>query len=551
MANYLMKILNYKYILTCFMFIFLIGCSSETSVELLNDSDLNIQDEVANNSIITVSTPVALTSTTAPVAEDLPNIITLNYSDPESRIADTCTISALANLTETTPCSCDISGVCTAGVTGTLDYNGPASFAYTVTVSGTTSNISNVNFTITPVEDPFYSTNFDTSADWTINGDVGWECGNQTNDAFGPPSGHSGNSVCGTSLNANYSTNNADMYLESPPITLTGAVIPKATFWLDNEIELSSCGADLECDGLAISINVNGAGFVNLQYSDGGLSGLLPEASVIGVGGPAGWSNTQPLGEWAQVTLDLFSLETPGLNSIAPGDTIIIRFGFHTDASGGGPGTYLDDFEVVETEAPTVKAYPYTQNFDSVDGWFATGGGNVWEIGNQTNGAFGPTAGHSGITVAATKLNATYVISGSTRHVDSYLTSPPLSLTGSSNPLLEFWYYNDSHVLQDGSNVQISVNNGPFITIAYGDNGFVFEKYTNNGNMNGLDGWSGLLTTWDAASILLNDIDTPGIPAITNSDTIRVRFLFHAGRNDSNYPGFYLDDFELKDLGGS
>ena len=531
-----------KYIFLSVMVLFFQGCTSELEVDFVDQPTLS-------GKVNSVLTPI-VSSIAAPAGtEDLPHIITLNYSDPENRLATSCSVSNLSNLTETTPCSCDINGICTVGVTGLPDYNGSASFSYSVLVGSTSSNSANVNFSLTPVDDPYYITNFDDATDWNISGALSWECGDQTNDSFGPPSGHSGNTVCGTVLNANYTVTNSTAYLDSPLITLTDAVSPRVSFWMDNEIEINSCGADYVCDGVSLSISVNSGGFVPLQFSDSALSGLLPDAYKIGSGAgtPAGWSNTQPAGEWAQVNLDLFSLETPGLTGIVSGDTIVFRFTLHTDASGGAPGTYIDDFEVSEFTS-VVKALPYTQNFDTVDGWFASGGGNVWEIGNQTNGTFGPASGQSGNTVAATKLNANYIINPlaplSTRYIDSYLNSPPMTIQADDDIGISFWVYNDSEVNSDGSNVQISVNGGPFITIGFGDFGFS-STYTNNGNMAGLDGWSGVVAPWERVNIFLLDLTTPGLTGIKKTDVIRFRFLFHADRDDSAHPGIYIDDFSL------
>ncbi|MFT6632496.1 MAG: hypothetical protein ACJAS4_002460 [Bacteriovoracaceae bacterium] len=534
-----MRDFKFKYILLSIAVIFLHGCSSEIEVDFV---EIPLQSKV-------IASPV-VTAFAAPAGmEDLPHLITLNYSDPKNRLATSCYVSNLSNITETTACSCTISGTCTVGVTGLPDYNGSASFKYTVLVDGTTSNSATVNFTLIPVDDPYYITNFDDATDWTISGALSWECGDQTNDSFGPPSGHSGNTVCGTVLNGDYTVTNSIAYIESPIITLTDAISPRVSFWMDNEIEINSCGADYVCDGLSLSISVNSGSFVPLQFSDTGLSGLLPDAYKIGSGAgtPAGWSNTQPAGEWGQVNLDLFSLETTGLTGIVAGDTIVVRFALHTDASSGGPGTYIDDFEVSEF-SPEVKSLPYTQNFDTVDGWFASGGGNVWEIGNQTNATFGPASGYSGNTVAATKLNADYIINplapSSTRFIDSYLNSPPMTIQTDDNPAIRFWFYNDSEVNSDGSNVQISVNGGAFITIGFGDFGFS-NTYTNNGNMAGLDGWSGVVAPWQEVVIELLNLSTPGLNGITKDDEIRVRFLFHADRDDSNHPGTYIDDFTL------
>ena len=63
-------------------------------------------------------------------------VITLSYTDVESDQATACTISNPTNVTVTQACACDGAGVCTVRVTGTANYNGSASFDYTVTAGG-------------------------------------------------------------------------------------------------------------------------------------------------------------------------------------------------------------------------------------------------------------------------------------------------------------------------------------------------------------------------------------------------------------------------------
>lgn len=76
------------------------------------------------------------------------SIITLSYTDVDSDKATVCSVSGLTNVTETQVCSCDGAGICTVGVTGTLNYSGSASFNYTVTANGVVSNSSAATLTV-------------------------------------------------------------------------------------------------------------------------------------------------------------------------------------------------------------------------------------------------------------------------------------------------------------------------------------------------------------------------------------------------------------------
>ncbi|HEU05170.1 MAG TPA: tandem-95 repeat protein, partial [Nitrosopumilus sp.] len=73
-------------------------------------------------------------------------------TDAENDLATSAALSALTNVSITTAASC-IAGVCTVGVTGTTDYNGPASFTYTVTAGGQVSNVATATLTINGVDD--------------------------------------------------------------------------------------------------------------------------------------------------------------------------------------------------------------------------------------------------------------------------------------------------------------------------------------------------------------------------------------------------------------
>ena len=65
-----------------------------------------------------------------------------------------CTINSEVNLTITQNCACDASGVCTVGIQGGPEhYNGAASFAYTVSTNGLTSNSAVASISIFSLPD--------------------------------------------------------------------------------------------------------------------------------------------------------------------------------------------------------------------------------------------------------------------------------------------------------------------------------------------------------------------------------------------------------------
>ena len=97
--------------------------------------------------------PVATDLTPTGVVEDTISIIQLAYTDTNGDLATSCTISSPTMVTISNSCSCDSGGFCTVGILGNTNYNGAASFQYSVTANGAVSNLSTANFSIAAVND--------------------------------------------------------------------------------------------------------------------------------------------------------------------------------------------------------------------------------------------------------------------------------------------------------------------------------------------------------------------------------------------------------------
>ncbi|MCD4793589.1 MAG: choice-of-anchor J domain-containing protein [Bacteroidales bacterium] len=238
-----------------------------------------------------------------------------------------------------------------------------------ITTSPLTGNSTTLSMKTVP-----YSHNFDTGDSWAVSGTANiWERGDQTNTAYGPPSGHSGNTVYGTKLNANYGTNNVDAYLDSPPVSLSGTTAPEISFWMDMESEDN-------WDGGSLQLRVSGGTWITILMTDPGYTLNPPNnTDVDGVqNGEDGWCGTQPAGDWQEVTFRLFDLTTTGLSTITAANYIEVRYWFGTDGTTNNyAGWYIDDFSIydcVPCTTPTNQATNLilTPEYTEIDGAFKT-----------------------------------------------------------------------------------------------------------------------------------------------------------------------------------
>jgi alpha-tubulin suppressor-like RCC1 family protein len=185
--------------------------------------------QVSNSASATLSisplndAPVASNLIPTAFNEDTQSIITLVYNDVEGNLATVCSLTALTNVTVTQACACSL-GTCTVGVTGTANYNGAASFNYTVTAGGQASNSASSTLSITAVNDaPVISaiTNQDVYVDAAIT--VGFTITDVDNTLN-----------CSSSVTPSYNNNNftpvvlagtapnCDVTIQSKPRVMTG-----------------------------------------------------------------------------------------------------------------------------------------------------------------------------------------------------------------------------------------------------------------------------------------------------------------------------------------
>ncbi|MDF1549800.1 MAG: hypothetical protein P1P88_18375, partial [Bacteroidales bacterium] len=305
--------------------------------------------------------------------------------------------------------------------------------------------------------------------DWTVSGTTNvWQVGDQTNDAWGPPSGHSANGVYGTYLNAGYN-NNVSAYLESPIIDLAGSSDPKVKFWMDMESQVDNDGGTVQ---IRVKPNASSpwGNYYTLSMSDAGYSGNIPnDTDVDGLSNNEdGWSGNSPDGEWAEVQIDLFNLNTSGLNAIDASSLIQVRFWFGTDNNSRNfPGWYIDDFEVSYTSFPGL----WSTSAATID-W---GTASNWDDGIVPDGIF--------VTIPAGAAN--YPLIDETANASNLLIKDGAELVISTGGSLNLT--GDLFVGQ-GTTGSFEINDGSCILAG--------DLYTNSGSTTTISGGDIQFTNW-------------------------------------------------------
>ncbi len=188
-----------------------------------------------------------------------------------------------------------------------------------------------------------------------------------------------------------------------------------------------------------------------------------------------------------------------------------LRFYLDTDFSVTFPGFYVDDVGVGVASLPPLL---YSEDFEADNGSFAPGGTNrSWEWGTPTRG---PGSAHSGSNAWATDLDDDY-----NNNEDSTLTSPTINLSAAAGEFIEvsWWQWLQTESGFDFASVEASNDGGSNWTVIYGPT-------------------SGLVdSAWAKQSIVLD-------PSYAASN-FELRFTLESD-GTVTYPGFYLDDLEIR-----
>jgi hypothetical protein len=200
---------------------------------------------------------------------------------------------------------------------------GPVSVTVHVEEPTLPSNFAEKTFTFNVKHDAYYTSFENTCPNgWTLTGD--WQCGVPS--VVGPATAYVGTQCLATQIGGLYHDLQAwgASTATSPEIDLTSVVNPILTFrmWVNTE------GSTYDGSNLQISTD----GGVNFSI----VSNVMPSYPLLVAGKPA-WGGHQASLGWQLVQADL---------SAYGGQTILLRFDFHSDSSGTFPGVYIDDIFV-------------------------------------------------------------------------------------------------------------------------------------------------------------------------------------------------------------
>jgi hypothetical protein len=200
---------------------------------------------------------------------------------------------------------------------------GPGTISVKVAEPSVPGNIATATFSFT-VYKAVYAQNFEgTCPDgWTLGGD--WQCGKPT--VVGPATAFGGQQCIATKIAASYSLNQSWTVATatSPDISLAATTHPQVSFrmWVYTESTF---------DGANLKISNDGGATYNL------VANVTPAYDQSSVGGEKAWGGDKRT--WRLVTADLSSFI---------GQTIRLRFAFHSDGSQVYDGVYIDDVTVTD-----------------------------------------------------------------------------------------------------------------------------------------------------------------------------------------------------------
>jgi gliding motility-associated-like protein len=204
--------------------------------------------------------------------------------------------------------------------------------------------------------------------------------------------------------------------------------------------------------------------------------------------------------------------------------------------------------------AAPISTFPYTEDFETTDGgWFTGGSNSDWQWGTPAKTTIN-SAGNGA------KCWITGGLSGSSYNGNelSWLQSPCFNFSSLQYPYIQFKIFWETEKSFDGATFQYSTNNGrTWLTV--GLLGETFDCMNDNWfntsvrylSPNVPAGWSGSIAGEHGCSIGGGSgswvTAKQNISSLTGYTNVIFRFVFGAGTICNNYDGFAFDDISIYD----
>ena len=308
-------------------------------------------------------------------------------------------------------------------------------------------------------------------------------------------------------------------------LTLMMATLPWAAADLSNWVgppQIASSGQDVEVDGWNVPSNAT--------ILDGWLSA---EDQMVGVGNGSEWrtdtTRNFSVGQYIDSTMDHFD----GRLSIEPDDAV----------------SEIDSFVGVATlqfEHTTIQESGNTSIWEPGIPSLVNG----TQIGSTMQMPYGnqPANAHGGTLVAATLMNRS-VPAGIDASFEAGIPIP--SPVNHFN--LSFWHWQHTDT-NDGMWLEYKLDNGPWTWVAptggYNSNITLNSSATPAGTPNSSSTFP-VWTSVNATGWVQELVNLDNLPNINTSVNINFRWRIVTDANSSASPGWFVDDLELTNVGGS
>jgi len=287
----------------------------------------------------------------------------------------------------------------------------------------------------------------------------------------------------------------------------------------------SGCGL-----GNSLTVSVRVSNFGSVPQSNFGLGYTLAGGSVVtGI-----FSGTLNPGDTALFTF-------PGtVNISVPGTYVFAAF-----TALASDGQLLNDtLTATVLNSPLAGTAPYFDDFEGAAlGWFSSGTNNSWQRGTPAGTVINSAGG--GTQSFTTSLTGSYNASEW-----SYLESPCLDLSSTTNPMVRFKIWWDTERNWDGLQLQSSTNGGSTWSVVGSVNSALGLNWYNttlaNGPGSGLACWSGSQNSFPPSGSGGWVTAQHPLTGLAGLSGVKFRFVFVSDASIQN-DGVAIDDFRVSD----